>query len=445
MHTSIAVRSLVLAAALSAAIAAEASGQGSAAPIGQVRGVVYDSLAEAPLTDAAVFLWGTPYRSVTDADGRFVIDSVPPGEYTLLYFHTRLGELGISPGPTTVRVPPGDSVYVALGTPSMFTVMASQCLMQERGRGTGIIAGTVRDAATGMGMPHAQVSLSWLPEGSKEPLRLTFETDGQGWYRACEVPSGIPIVATARFMDRQGLRREISVREGARTQATFELSRLTPAHINGHVHDAGSGDGVGDVEVWLRGTAYRTITGPGGQFTFGDVPPGTYMMFARHLRYGTKQDTLVVPDGRDIDVDMRVDTRPIEMAPITVEVESRTQTERAMGGVTITRASIDKVRGKVRDAADIIRSQHMAGVIVRRNHDGTLCVGVSQGQVRMMQTGCVPMVIFINGVRATNTNLALQMPPESVDHIVIYRPIEAGDLFGAGSANGILMIYTRAR
>ncbi len=37
------------------------------------------------------------------------------------------------------------------------------------------------------------------------------------------------------------------------------------------------------------------------------------------------------------------------------------------------------------------------------------------------------------------------MPPESIDRIVIYKPVEAGNLFGAGSANGVLMIYTHIR
>jgi hypothetical protein len=66
------------------------------------------------------------------------------------------------------------------------------------------------------------------------------------------------------------------------------------------------------------------------------------------------------------------------------------------------------------------------------------------GQVRMMfNSGCVPMVIFINNVRTTNTDLALRLPPESIDHMVIYKPVEAGNLFGLGSGNGVLAIFTR--
>jgi hypothetical protein len=61
----------------------------------------------------------------------------------------------------------------------------------------------------------------------------------------------------------------------------------------------------------------------------------------------------------------------------------------------------------------------------------------------MFSNGCAPMVIFINDVRATSAELALRMPPESVERMVVYKPVEAGTLFGLGGGNGVLMIYTR--
>ena len=75
-------------------------------------------------------------------------------------------------------------------------------------------------------------------------------------------------------------------------------------------------------------------------------------------------------------------------------------------------------------------------------------MGYTSGQARVYQNtsgACVPMTVFINDVRATNTDLALQMPPESIDRIVIFRPLEAGNLFGAGSSNGVMVIYTHNR
>jgi hypothetical protein len=418
----------------------------ASAGTGVIRGEVYDSTAQEPSTDAAVFLWNTPHRAVTGAEGRFVITDVPAGEYTLLFFHTRLGELGISPGPTAVFVEPGDTLEIDLATPSMFTSVVSACLYGAREAGTGAVAGWVGDGETGMGLPRAEVTLSWTEPGAREPVRLLLDADATGWYRTCAAPAGVPITASARFLDRQGLRREVSVEEGGTAEAGFLLWKLEPSLVAGHIVDAATGRGVEEAEVWLRGTSFRGATGPDGQFRFGSVPPGTYTMFARHLAYGTKQDSLEVPSGQTLDVEMRVDTRAIEIAPITVTVESRPLTQRAMGGLVIDRAKIDEIRSRVRDAADILQAQHLPGVIVRRRSDGSTCIGYMPGQVRMMfNSGCVPMVIFINDVRASNVDMALQLPPDAIERIVLYRPVEAGNLFGLGSGNGILSIYTRNR
>jgi len=449
MKSAAPIRTLVICATALAVGAAGVRAQADTATrLGAVRGVVYDSMAQAPLADAAVFLWNTPHRAVTDADGAFLIDDVPSGEYTLLFYHARLGEMGISAGPRAVFVPPSDTVDVELATPSTFTMMVTPCMLEDVGPGTGSVAGWVGDGASGMSLPGAHVLLTWTPQGATRPQRLEVQTDAAGWYRTCVAPSGIPISATATFLGRAGLRRELSVEEGGAVEAAFLLWELDDAKIDGRIVDAGTGEGVSDAEVWLRGTALRSVTGPHGEFKLGSVPPGTYMLLARHLQYGTKQDTLVVSSGTNLSVEMRVDTRAIEIAPLTVTVESVPITRRAMGGLTIDRAEIDKVRGRVRDAADILQSQHLPGVIIRRRADASLCVGYSSGQVRMLDNtsgGCVPMLVFINDVRATNTDLALQMPPESIDRIVVYKPWEAGNLFGSGSANGVIVIYTHSR
>ncbi len=449
MSTVAPIRTLVLCA--TALALAAPGGRAQVEPrarVGAVRGMVFDSMAKAPLPDAAVFLWNTSHRAVTDADGRFLISEVPPGDYTLLFFHTRLGEMGISPGPRAIHVLPSDTVDIDLATPSTFTVMVTPCTLEDPGPSTGAIAGWVGDGATGMGLPRAQVDLSWTPEGAKEPQHMQLQTDVEGWYRTCTAPSGVPISIGARFLDRDGLRREVTVAERGAAEVGFLLWELDNARISGHLVDAATHVGVADADVWLRGTAIHAVTGSNGEFRFRDVPPGTYMLLARHLQYGTKQDTLIVTSGQNLGVEMRVDTRAIEIAPLTVTVESEPITRRAMGGLTITKSEIDKVRARVRDAGDILQDQHLPGIIVRRRADSSLCVGYSSGQVRMLNNesgGCVPMTIYINDVRATNSDLALQMPPESIDRIVIYKPLEAGNLFGAGSANGVLVIYTRNR
>ena len=414
------------------------------AQTGSVVGSVHDSIAGAPLERATVYLFGTPHRAVTDADGRFRIDSVPPGEHSVLFFHDNLGRLGVSSGPVSVTVTAGSEEEVELGTPSMATVVRSQCMLEERPGGSGSVAGQVLDGASEVPLGGAQVTLTWEDDDA-ELRTLRLETGPSGWYRSCAVPADVPVLLTGSFFGREAIRREVEVTEGGFTEAPIPLYEHRPSQVSGRLVDNTTGDAVEGAEAWLRGTSVHALSNGRGQFELGDVPPGTYMLMTEHLAYGVKMDTLVVPAGQRLAVEMRLDTRPIEIAPMTVTADAPPVTiDRRRGGIVITRDEIDKVRQQARDASDILRSLHIPGVIVRPNSTtGRVCVGFSAGQVKMNQSGCVEMLVFINDVRTTDPSLALRMPPDAIERMVVYKPLQAGTLFGLGGGNGVWMIYTR--
>lgn len=417
----------------------------TAAQVGSVRGTIHDSIDGGPLARATVYLWDTSHRGVTDEEGHFRIDDVQPGEYSLFFFHDKLGTLGVSPGPRTLSVAAGEVSEIELATPSMSTVVRTQCMMEERPAGAGAIAGQVRDGPSGVPLGGASVTLSWQSDESPEPRMLEVRTGPFGWYRSCQVPSDRPVLLGGSFYGRQGLRREIAVERDGFQEAALSLDQLTSSTIKGHLVDDASAENVEGAEAWLRGTSYRTLTDGSGRFELEDVPPGTYMLMTDHLAYGLKMDTLEVPAGQQLLVEMRLDNRPIEIAPLTVTTEAPPVTiDRRRGGIVITRDEIDKVRQTARDASDILRSLHVPGVIVRPNSaTGRVCVGFSSGQVKMNQNGCVEMVVYINDVRTTDPSIALRMPPDAIERMVVYKPLQAGNLFGLGGGNGVWMIYTR--
>ena len=417
---------------------------GVMAQAGSVVGSVYDSIGGAPLADAAIFLWDTPYRAVSDGNGRYRIEGVPPGDYTLLFFHTRLAEVGVSPGPRSLSVSAGDRVEIDLATPSMATIVTSQCPIEDRRRGSGAVAGQIMDGDSRVTLGGSHVTLSWNVPDSPVPETIDLRAGTDGWYRSCDVPADVPVLLSADFIGRQGRRREITVAENGFTEAGVYLFALRPTRISGRLEDATSGEPVEGAQAWLRGTNLRTLSDEAGSFILEEVPPGTYMLMVDHVAYGTKMDTLEVPSGQRLLVEMKLDTRPIAIAPITVTTEARpVRSRRAWGGIVITRQQIDKVRMRSRDATDVIRSLHIPGVLVKHNTDGTICVGYSTGQVRMDFGRCIEMVVFINDVRATNQGLARGLPIEAIERMVVYKPIEAGNLFGLGAGNGVWMIYTR--
>ena len=412
------------------------------ASTGVVTGSVWDSISGAPLEDAAVFLWDTPYRGVSDARGEYRIEGVPEGEYSLLFFHTRLGEMGISPGPVTITVSEVP-IEVDLATPSRATVAQSQCLLERPSPDASIFAGRAYDGESGVPLGGARVTLSWETDERARSASTYVRTDSDGWFRACDVPSDRPVLAGVDYIGRQSRRRELDGHEGY-VEIDLPLYSLFPTHITGTLKDATSGGGIEGAVVWIRGTAFSALSDGGGHFEFDDVPPGTYMLMTEHIGYGTKMDTLVVPTGQRLLVDMILDTRPIPIAPVTVSIEAPpVEMARRRGGIVITRDQIDSVRQTSRDASDVVRSLRVPGIIVRHQSNGVICVGYTTGQVKMNRAGCVEMMVYVNDVRATDPDLALRLPPDAIERMVIYKPLEAGNLFGLGGGNGVWVIYTR--
>ncbi len=86
----------------------------SAARYAALEGMVVDSARRAPLAGARVFVSGTEYTAVTDAGGRFRIDGMPEGSYTVSFAHPRLDSLGVSPPAQAVSVSDGVDAQVAL-------------------------------------------------------------------------------------------------------------------------------------------------------------------------------------------------------------------------------------------------------------------------------------------------------------------------------------------
>ena len=405
-------------------------------------GTIFDSLRSAPLADAVVALWDTPHRTRSDESGRYRLSGIEPGAYLVAFFHPHMAELGVSSTPRRAVVA-GDSVRVDLATPSALTVAVAMCGFEERDPEAGVVVGRVSDALTGVNLPDVRVKLSWERAGDP-PESVTARTDGDGHYMTCQVPVGGKVLASATFLDRSARVRWFDVPATGGAQADLAISRLEPSTVEGTVTDAATGRPVADVSVWLGGTAVRTLTDGDGRFALESVVPGDHGLLTDHLAYATRSDALTVPEGSVVNVQVGISQRPIELPGIQVEIEAISTSERAAGGIHITRSQIERVRHLARDIGDFLRSQHIPGIIVRRRSDGSLCLGSAQGQVRMMNNpGCVPMLIFVNGTRATNSDLALRIPPDAVDRMVVYKPVEAGTLFGMGSGNGVLMIYTK--
>ena len=151
---------------------------GQSASTGRVEGRVVTAEAGAPLTDATVGMKGRtqPRGTVTDADGRFVLDGLPPGSTAL-----RIRHVGYVTKTRTVQVRAGQTTRITVELGSATVGLAGL-----------EITGTTRSARAAIPGAASKVSAAELeqlsPIGTQEALTHVpgvygFADDGMGQTR----------------------------------------------------------------------------------------------------------------------------------------------------------------------------------------------------------------------------------------------------------------------
>jgi hypothetical protein len=187
-----------------------------------VTGVVYDSVAQLPLSDANVFLRN---RSTTsDERGRFSLPNIPGGSGIVSFTHPALYAFGVVALQRDVPIRP-DTTEVILATPSLQTIWRQMCpdsSTNEFRPRRGILHGFVRQP-NGDPATSAVVEISWTERPAKTGLAATTArlglkvlTDTEGHYAACGFG---PLSAGGVVASREKTR-------SARTEFDFEGSLL---------------------------------------------------------------------------------------------------------------------------------------------------------------------------------------------------------------------------
>jgi hypothetical protein len=395
---------------------------------GSLAGVVFDSTSMAPLVNADVILWNTSHRTRTESAGIFSFPDLPPGTYTVNFFHPRLAELGLSAGSWNVAVEAGEETLVELATPSMPNVLLSGCILEDPSGDWGRVVGQVQDPATGMPVEGAMVRLIWggTPGDPKEASGATVMADEYGWFRSCLVPGNESIGVIAIAGSRQSRRREFAVSPGGGAVVPLGVGMISNSSIAGRITDVDGGAAIEAAEVSLLGSPHRTLSREDGSFSMKGVHPGDYTIVIDHLAYSRRIEGVFIASGEDVTMRVELATQPVALDPITVTVESRgVERALAMGGEVIEAEEVERVRQRSRDLGDLFQLLRHKGLMVKRQ-GGDVCVGFLVGQVRMNKGPCHPAMVYIDGQKMVDPWSTFTMPAEMVENIVLFRPVDAG-------------------
>ena len=270
-----------------------------------VDGDLLDSLSGKPLTGASVSLSaGTPVAT-TDVNGRFKLQRVLPGEYSI---DIR------TPGLDSIRSSSRFKVSVVSGMPTLSfrvpaaaQVISSLCGRREMGVGRqsrGAIVGTVHTLADSGAVAGIRVVGDWMdasaavsgdPDRGDVNRRVETRTDSAGTFRLCGVPVSTQL--SVRALPDSGRSETRSVVLGsdqrfASTSFSVDYTRQAVATFRGVVQSDSTFRPVVGAEVLLPEYSLSTRTDANGAFVLFGVPPGANKVTVRQIGYSSLSTTL---------------------------------------------------------------------------------------------------------------------------------------------------------
>ncbi len=318
---------------------------------GSLTGLVWDSTRSRPLEGATVYLSGTQYAGVTDVEGRFRLDEVPDGVFTVSFTHPRLDSLGVIAAGAEVELTAGETSEVDLAIPSAETILVESCRAEGLEEGAAVLSGSVRDPVSGEPIAGATVRVEWQEVQALEPVTratdrwLEIVTDADGRYTACGIPSGELVQIQASFLDWRGPAVRQDLHEGKQGIVNLEVELppnfFTPREeapvlmeergtqgVQGRLVEPETGDPIRSAEVSIRdaitGAAAAGLTDARGFFRLQTPVAGPYRFSARALGYQEVIDHPVDVGAGELTVlEIRMAPEALELEPLVVSAERR--------------------------------------------------------------------------------------------------------------------------
>lgn len=291
-----------------ATVAASASFAQAPTGISVLQGFVMDSIHGTPLADAKVAIEGTNRFGMTTAEGRYRVDSIPPGPHRVVVTHPMLDTAGLQMRTPEYPFAAGKAHELDLAVPTGDRLVASMCNPAQRNLGPAAMIGFVKDADSNKPAVGAKVEVVFQVAdviGRKTPRVRSNTTDSLGTYRICGLPgdmsgkvqvfrngvsSGeVPVEVTGGFLALRAFSisstKQIAEVKGD-SGKVVKIAKGS-ARVSGVVVDK-TGKPLGGARVMLQGGGATAISKPNGEFVLDSLPSGTQALEIRKLGYAAE-------------------------------------------------------------------------------------------------------------------------------------------------------------
>ncbi|MBM3908529.1 MAG: carboxypeptidase regulatory-like domain-containing protein [Gemmatimonadetes bacterium] len=376
-----------------------------------VRGVVFDSIANAPLIGAEMQLAprdsaGTPYRARTDLEGRYTFTGVPPGRYVIGFYHEALELLGLDAPVQAVDLDADSVVQMPMSIPSGGIVRMLRCGDTDDASGNALLAGFVRTAAGRHPVIGATVTVTWSAVSTDAgmlrtvPGRTSEQIWDDGMFSLCGIPSGVVLTLDVQAAGFRALSGPVTIPEsGVLRQDVLMVDTATttgPAEIRGRLlTERGQPVVSGRVRIPALG---REVSITDGAFTLMDLPVGTWAMELRAIGIEPRSMLVQASARRNATLLVRVSEQAQRLDAVTI-----------LGRADLVIHVLDAVLARHRVASgtvflpgspQLMGAQRVTDLLSAAR--GFTVVGPTDVRARSTTTGerCRKIGVYVNGVRA---------------------------------------------
>ncbi|MEO7457247.1 MAG: carboxypeptidase-like regulatory domain-containing protein [Gemmatimonadaceae bacterium] len=263
-----------------------------------VHGIVFDSIANAPLKGAVVqlVLADSSLRSfaaTSDSAGRYRIDSLPAGKFGIGFQHPSLVALGLEPPVRAFQLFADSSLTVDLAIPSGKQVRAMRCVDSTTIVTDGMLAGYVLDGARGTTLADAMVVVSWVEiapvNGKLQTLtrRVEAKVGDDGAFVACNLAGGTSLTLQVIRGGYREIVGELAIPESTTVRRDFFLAdsaaRTGRGLLGGRaLHADGTPVASGHVLIPALDV---DVPIENGSYSIGGIPAGTWAAEARVIGF----------------------------------------------------------------------------------------------------------------------------------------------------------------
>lgn len=189
------------------------------------------------------------------------------------------------------------------------------------------------------------------------------------------------------------------------------------ATIAGVVRDS-AGKPIADAEVLLRDRNRGTRTNDRGEFTLGDVPPGNYRVWFRHLGYASVEYNWAARNAQRTDVNVVLREIPRTLDPVIVRAQ---EDKRSRAQSSILGLVIDSANVAIPEAEVQLVGADMSGMT--RDNGGFLFKPLAVGPyvIRVRKIGYAPATVTLQLTENDDREVVVRMTPlaQGLDPVVV--------------------------